>query len=386
MAKKEKDKDKDEESVDKDAPHRQIPPEATNRAMWEWLVNLFKVSDRENAPVDGDGDVQPKSTPDAFPDRVVLKPVYDRGGMRLGTALGEWPYKPRTQRPPNHEDLAELANEIVRIAQHHCNHTRERGRQRYMLYAYSNLRSADAYATFPFQLVPTFQEYADGEAPASDDDDSHRDRLLAQSLSHNRWGQEQMAEERRELRVAYAGIMSLQREIIEDQRVEMRSMAQERRQMILDREAMLDRQSERKLKEDEAKLKMEALRGGMDFLLGTIGPMLQIYFSKGQFGIAEGLRKFIDSLEPEVQKEIMGQYAENGDVIYQGILEREQVRLLVAILEGTEDAKRLPELVTSLRADQFGKLQHALPPAKQQQLMGLAKAAADVVAKDTEKS
>jgi hypothetical protein len=191
---------------EKEDPHRQITPIAVGEAveMLAWLEDLFSLSPRDTEV----GKV--KTTPDEMPERVVLRAVFGQGGRDLGPEIKAETWKPTTSPLPSREFLLTLANKFLGLARKDCAALGKP--QRYGLFAYSNFKGASYYERHLFSLSPGAKEYREHEAPATDDEDTHRDRLLASSLAHARWQQEQFAE-------TIGGVMRLQQEIIREQRV-----------------------------------------------------------------------------------------------------------------------------------------------------------------------
>lgn len=360
-----KDKKPVEEFEDKEALHRQIPPNAQDQKMFLWLESLFDVTDRENQPG------EPKSTPDAFPDKIVLKPVFGHGGLDMGEQLRELAFKPMQQSVPNRESLVAMSNELRRIAQNHCNS--ENRRQRFKLYAFSNLRSADPIAVYLFTLVPTGRELGSNNLPASDSDDTHRDRLLEVTLAHSRWQQEQQAE-------TMTNMLRLQNEIIQQQRTEISQMSAERRAMIVAQEDALSRKQEREERAEWAKMKNQLWAEGLQFVKG-FGPSIQMYLTQGKVGIAEGLQHFLQGLTDEIKQKLFGAWDAAGNLLAAGILDKPQVEAFVALVDGSTNAAtpaKVQEFMTSLRPEQLAAAQQVLPGDKIQILMTIAKAASDI--------
>jgi hypothetical protein len=345
-----KDKDPNKPDVEKDDPHRQIVPRVSGLGaeIFEWLESLFELSESDAAPG------TPKPGTDTFPDSVVLK-MAGRSGSDQGGDITRFDWKATAASLPTREKLVEIANDIVRAAQKDANAL---GRsQRYGLFAYSNRKGAGNYARHLFNVEASIK----GDL-ASDDEDTHRDRLLSTSLAHARWQQEQFAE-------AISGVMNLQRDIIRQQQSTIAQMEADRRQWILTYEESLSKKQERETAAEYAKLKTDAIREGFDLLKGLL-PTVQAYLTKGKLGLVDGVKKFLDSLTGEQKLKLFGADAEAD-----AILDVEQRQILLQVADGATEPKRLAEFMQMLRPEQIEQAQAILTEGQAQQLYSLGAAA-----------
>jgi hypothetical protein len=348
---------KDEE---RDDAHRQIIP-VVDSLLLLWLESLFYLAPKDAQP----GKV--KSEPDSFPERIMLRPWLDKKGLSVGPSMKQKEWKPTKSEVPTREQLVQIANEFVGAAQQKCNV--QQRQQTFGLYAYSNLKGPDSYEQYSFTLDPKMKEYGEkgGPAvPASDDEDTHRDRLLSTSLQHARWQQEQFAE-------AMGGIVKALLKDKNEQRAEIQMLYAERRQLILAQEEALDRSSERKIKEARAEMINGILGDAAKTVRGLL-PGVVSYMTKGKVGIAEGLRQFIDELTEQKKIALFGIW-KDGARVKPGILSEEQMKLLAGIAEGSVEATRISDFTMSLTPEQLGRASEVLSGAEIQALLVLSKSA-----------
>lgn len=352
---------------------RQIVPEPQDERMFTWLESLFQISRREagDEPPRDSLDHKPKAASDSFPEKIELRATFGRGARGVSRPIMHKDWKPMYEKQPSREDLVQLANEFYGRAQSDCNGLRHQ--QGYGLFAYSKLKAGDYYERYLFSMAPTVHEYADRELPASDDEDSHRDRLMAESLQHYRWQQEHYTE-------AVSGILQMQQNIIHEQRTEIQQMYAERREMIIAVEESLSRKQERDERAEMAKLKQQAIAWGMGQVQSLL-PAVKIYLSKGKTGVTDGLKEFFDGLTTEQKTELFGTYDAQGNCTQLGVLAKDQVDLFGAIVDGAAPGERILEFITSLSNEQMVGAQRVLRPDQIQTLLAMAKAMNDVVTK-----
>jgi hypothetical protein len=185
----------------------------------------------------------------------------------------------------------------------------------------------------------------------------------------SRWQKEQFSE-------AISGVMKLQNEIIRQQADTIARQDAERRAWILASEEALSKKQEREIAADWAKFKQKSIEEGVLMLKGIM-PAVQIYLSKGKVGIAEGLKSFIEGLSSEAELALFGKW-EGGICQKSGILDQDQIKMLVGIAEGKIDPKHVTEVVSGFRAEQLQAASQVLRPDQIQTLGALAKAAHDV--------
>jgi hypothetical protein len=152
----------------------------------------------------------------------------------------------------------------------------------------------------------------------------------------------------------------------------------ERRQLIITSEEALSRKQEREIAADRAKIQNEAIKDGIGIVKSLV-PSVQIYLTKGKVGIAEGLKGFLDGLSKEVELALFGKW-EDGKQLTEGILDTDQIKLVVGIVQGKIDPRKVVELLPNLRPEQLDAAQQLLRPDQLQLLAGLANAAGDVSA------
>jgi len=349
----------------KDDAHRQIIPVVDNQDIFGWLLDLFHLSPRSEAP----GEV--KAEPDRFPERVELCPVFGRGGKDRGRPIHTLEWKPTSSPQPTTEQVVMMTNDFHARAQTDCNGLKHP--QRYGLFAFSTLKGSDYYSRCLFPLEVTGRTYAEKDAPAIDDEDTHRDRLLSSALAHSRWSQEHFAE-------AISGVLKLQQDIIRQQSDTIARQDSERRAWILASEEALSRKQERDIQLKRSEVVNEVLTDAWHSVKGLL-PAMKVYLSKGKVGIVEGIREFVDSLTDGERESLFGVLGEDGSLAKQGILKPEQIALFLKIAEGQAPPDKLGEFMMSFEPDQLMAAQQAIAPEKLTALMGVVKAASDVLSK-----
>lgn len=353
--------------IEKEDPHRQIIPSVIGEAaeICDWLEGLFILSPKDTEPG------KPKTEPDSMPEKIVLRPVVGSSGVNTGPDLDEETWKPMVSPVPGREKLVQLANRFYASANKHCSSL---GRKhKYALFAFNNLKGPSAYKTYFFAVAPGSKQYTDKNFPsgASDDEDTHRDRLLSTALAHNRWQQEQLTE-------AISGVMKLQNEIIRQQSETIARQDQERRAWILASEEALSKKQEREIAAAWAQAKISALADMWNSVKGLL-PAVVIHATKGKVGIPEGLKTFVDGLSDETRLALFGEW-DDGKCVKGGILDENQVHFIGNIIEGKIEPSRISEFMVGLRQEQMMECQKVLRPDQLQALIALAKAANDTAA------
>lgn len=353
--------------IERDDPHRAITPTVVGEAanILAWMEDQFRIEPRDTAPGTA------KSGTDAMPETIVLRTVSGAGGRNLGPALHQESWKPSVSPLPTRERLVELSNKFLSSAQKAAN--TDGRRLRFALLAYSNLKGSTAYSRHTFVVAPTGIEYADAESiPASDDEDSVRDRFHREALAHVRWKEEMLAE-------SLSSVMRLQQDIIVNQQKQLAQAEADRRMWITATEEALSRKTEREAKAEIGKAKARALHVGLD-LVGGLVPALGVYLSKGAPQlVGNAVRAFLDTLDDQQRRALLGVW-DRDQRVEAGILDEEQVKLIAAIADGQVPPARLSEIVGSLTPEQLTAAQQVLSMAQVQQLIALAKATTDTAA------
>jgi hypothetical protein len=361
---------------------RQIIPTAEDPEMFAWLERLFEINPAPPPSDSEKGKPNPKPEPDAFPEMIALLPMY--GPRDYGKQITYKSWKPMSSRVPSREELVEMSNFFLATAQRECNALKRP--HKYALVATSTLKGAAPYERFSFDLNPTGREHKEGQIiPASDDDDTHRDRLLSTALAHGRWNQEQTNE-------VTGSVMTLQQEIIREQREWIRQMEADRRQWIITTEEALDRKSERDIRADRAKVINSVLVEGVQ-VVKQLAPSMIAYMTKGKAGLDTGVKQFVDGLTKEQAALLFGVIdTTSGQITEAGILTSDQVFLINDIIRGAIDPKRLSDLIpgsgapTMLQMDQIQKASEVLSQAQLGGLMALADAAKKATESDAAKN
>lgn len=360
-------KKKDSKDNEQEDLHRSVVPTVAEESakIFAWLEDLFQINAQD---VPG----QPKSTADNMPERIVLRTVYGKSGQGLGPEIYSEAWKPTISPLPSREKLVELSNKFFGRAQQDAIALKRL--QLYGLFAYSNLKGPGAYQRYLFELNMTHERMANPQAlifsvPASDDDDTHRDRLLATSLAHARWQQEQFSE-------SISGVLKLQNTLIQQLMEDRTRLETERREMMIATEEALSKKQEREIAAQWAQAKVALLNEGLNAVKGLI-PAIAIHLSKGKSGIVEGIQEFINSLSDEQKLKMFGQWRD-GQCVASGIFDTSQIELLDAIASGKEEPKRVNDFIVGLRPDQLMAAQSVLTQNQINALLALAKAAGSV--------
>lgn len=371
--------------TEREDPQRQVLPvlQGEAHAVWLWLQDLFELTPKDTEP----GKV--KTRLDSMPERIVLNPVFGKEGRDMGPDLKSKEWRPNSSPPAQPEQLVEFANELIRVAQRHCSNMEKRNK--YTLSAYSNRKGPKAYSFHMFTLQPGAREFnKDGEAMlASDDEDKHSDRRHRDELAHIRWMQEQLT-------AGISGVLALQNDLLRQGGEERKQFLEhirlqevERRQWMVAVEQAESKKMEREILLGWAQLKQGVVKDGVDMVRGFLPPLMA-YATKGQVGIAEGLKQLLDGLSVEQRVALLGGWdvGEDGkpELKQRGVLDEAQTLLLVAIVEKREPPGKAKDLVLTLRPDQLKYIQEGklpsgaalLSPKQQRDFIALAKVASEL--------
>lgn len=310
---------------------------------------------------------------DGFPNKVALHAVFGPTGKRRGPLIKDFSFK--ASEKPNHEDLIELSNLMVQLAQEECEVFGKS--TNFGVFAYDLLRNSEHYQRKLFNLKPqgTSQALAEerGETVYEDEDNggSMSTKLLLSILEGERRDKRWMME-----MLANVVTGSQQRD------AERIAALEEQADGIYDRstkyisatEQMLNQAEDRRARSERAAMWNEMMREGVDMLRKTLVPAVAVYLSKGKVGVVQGLRDFIDGLTADVKRELLGADGERG------VLDEDQARLILGIADGDEEPRRLTEFLSSLRPEQAQEIMERglLTPAQIGTLQALAKAITDV--------
>jgi hypothetical protein len=371
--------------LEKDDPHRQIVPSLSGEAasIHEWLEALFYLSPRKDPDEKGSEPGKPKSEPDSMPERVVLRAISKRGGIDVGAQIKEKTWKPFSSAVPSREFLVSLANEFYSAARKDASTNGKQ--QRYGLFAFNNMKGSDYYERHLFVVDPGIKELKEGEAfSASDDEDTHRDRLTSQALMHTRWTLEYAS---KQIDGAMKAIMENNRQLM-DQNNRLyeanRQHEKDRREMLLQVEEALDRKEERKDKAEWQKLQRDAIMLGAKTVAGLL-PGIVAHATKGKAGAVEGLKAFVASMDQEQHQKLFGEISPEGRVVNPGIFTPEQVAIFNAILEEKIPVNNINSLIADLNPEQIMQVQSVLS-LDQVQMLATIKDAIDKAEKPAEDS
>lgn len=347
-------KDKDSDEKEKaHADRRQIVPVPDGPLgveLFEAIESWFHLRDPSAQAVGEPG------PPDAFPERIVLRPVYGADGRNHGAALMSPEWKPTASPAPTREQLVVLANQLIARARRHA--TVIGKSQRYIVAAYSALKGVDAYESFPFVLANGPREFGEHDAPPDEETGAASVKQhLEMSLQHQRWMVEQHNEMISAILARDAGIIARQDETI-TALVKQRDFEHIERVKL--REETLDRAVERESKKLTNEMKQEGMRMGFALLQQAM-PSLIAGITKGKTGLDLSVKNFFENLSPEEDRAIFGEW--NGDEQRTpGILTGEQSILVRAIVNGKEPPARLLDLFNELVPPQIEGLRQVLRP------------------------
>ncbi len=343
---------------------RQIVPEPADAELLQFLLEQFSLQPRAAEPG------IPNSAPDRYPEKIKVCAVFGVAGRDHGPQLILREWKPMQQALPTRESLVIFCNEILAKCAHDS--TVLGKRQRYGVFAYSNLKGPEAYERHLISCVPGPQEYSErNPAPDEDEASTAKDRHLEMSLAHTRYMFETTME-------AIGAVMSRQDATIESQQRVIVESYRSHGETIKLQEELLDRRAERDLKVAKAALQQRLLEQGVG-MLQMLAPPVIAYLTKGKAGVPEALKQFLESLSEEQSAKLLGGFDANGAPLGTGLLSVDQVNLLGAMARGEVPVSRVSDFMASLTPTQLMGAQQILNPA---QLAGLA-ALADAVAKAT---
>lgn len=335
-------------------------PEPHNRGLFEFLVDVFE---------------------SGFPQKICVATAFGPGGKRTGPIVRELPFKPGREKP-NVEDLVVMSNDFMRIAQDDCNDLDD-GPQSYAVMAYDLARSPGPYARKVLRLYPAGNHQEKAILRGDDlDDQTLSNKLLLGLLESER-------RDKRWLMEQFGHMVSgvLERDAARIEALEESKDHDHERQMKLVQatEQMLNQAEDRRSRAERAQIWNDAIKDGISVIKGTLAPAVAVYISKGKVGIVEGLKEFFDGLTEEVRTKLIGVWQENK-LVEKGVLEEDQVRHLVGILEGQVDPRTIADFVGALQPHQLQAAAGILTFTQIQTLQALAKAASDVQSRDEEKA
>lgn len=354
--------------TDREAMHRQIPPEPEDPELFAFLAGLFALQARSEKPG------LPNAVPDKFPDRVKVCAVFGVAGRDHGPQIWEETWKPMQSPMPTREQLVQFTNDIIATCRRDC--TRLGKRTRYGVHAYAQIRGAESIGRYLISCVPGPQEYSEKNPAPSDEEEAGtaKDRLLEMSLSHQRWMMEQFSE-------ATGAIMARQDATIEALTRNLTEANKAHGEAIKLREELLDKSAARARAERKA-LFWEAQ---MDQVIGVLKdhvPVVMGYLTKGKAGVAQGLKVFLDSLSPEEGIAVFGEWDPATDTRKtEGILTLEQCAFFLGVMKGQIESTRIGEFAAMLEPAQIAAIQQIVPMAKLAKLMALVQAASGGAAK-----
>lgn len=333
-----------------------IAPEPKNESLFRFLIDLFETG---------------------FPEKLVLCACYGPAGKRLGPQVREIVFKPNEK--PKNEELVTISNLLLALAQEDCDVIGKP--TRYVVLAYDLMRSDVYYSRKMIGAYPSGGQMTAEDRDGEGDDEEGgvmSTKLVMQLLDSERKDKRWLMEHHANVVTGVVEHLSSRLTALEKQQNDMfdRSL-----KYMAATEEMLDRSQERKVKAERAQMVNEAVRDGLGMLKSLV-PGINAYLSKGKT-IPDDLKAFIQSLADDVKTALFGKW-DNGALVEKGILDVEQINLLIGVAERQVEPARLAEFAASLRPEQMAQASSVLTPNQIQALVAMAKAASDTQAKTEE--
>lgn len=353
-------------------------PQITRPALFDWIEDKFRGKD-------------------ARPNFFYLRQAFGRGGSQyLPDIIYEKEFKPNAKEIERAE-MAEIANKIFAVAQDHC---RELGRpQLYVVHAISLAKGSAPYGGHLMRLRPlamSGDELIGGGAGGGDgvggggeddiqSDGVNRQRLLDQSLEHQRSNDEHARFMQDGFQKSTSSVISLQQEIIRELRLELQTLKSQQLDWWKAIQAAEDKTLEREMQRTNNKIKAELLERGAGLVMQMI-PVVAKSLDRNKNGgalpasseqtIEESaesisIKQFVSMLNEQQRAAILGTFNEAGQHA-PGIFSGPQVKVFadVAELKVPPSALEmlLPEGAYAITAEQIALAQGVVP---MEQLMPL---------------
>lgn len=319
---------------------------------------------------------------DGAPEKLELRACYGEAGMRIGPVVGsEIAFKPNAE-PPHHEELIEMTNRLLKMAQEDCDILDRK--TNYAVIAYDMTRSDQPIGRKLFKVFPsgTSQELYQmrgGDDSLEGGEGGAGTKLLMKMLDderrHNRW-----------LMETTLGTVS---NILERDGKRMQSLEtaidksfDQRLKYIAATEAALSQVHERKLREEWQQFQKDAIMQGLQMLGGAVPHIAKaiekhqekkkLVNGEQQPAIARGevdvtpvepkeaatepppatnnpVRTFIESLDNDQATKAFGKYNDKGEKVSEGVFNVEQIELFSEVA-GVDDIDKYEDLVKKLFA------------------------------------
>lgn len=325
-------------------------PQISRPALFDWIEDKFRGKD-------------------ARPNFFYLRQAFGRSGSQyLPDIIFEKEFKPN-QKEPERAEMVAIANKIFAVAQDHC---RELGRPAlYVVHAISHEKGAAPYGGHLMRLRPIAMngdELLGGGAggggaggDAGDDevqsDAVNRQRLLDQSLEHQRANDEHARFMQDCFQKSMGSILAIQQEMIREARQENQTLKSQQLDWWKAIQAAEDKSLEREMQRTNNKIKAELLERGAGLVMQMI-PVVAKQLDRNKNGgalpangsaIEESaesisIRQFVAGLSDEQRAAILGTFDEAGTYT-PGLFSAQQVKIFADVAELKQPAEALEALL-----------------------------------------
>lgn len=339
-----------------------VTPQPSRQSFFDWIEDKF--NGRE-----------------AMPRYFELKVAANQSGTQYRPdTLHQKEFKPNIKKPER-EEMVELSNKFVAVAQEHCN---EVGRpQGYVVLAINHIKGAHPYGVYFMKLRPTqFQGLSHLDTGSGSDeeilsDGMHRDLLLRHSLEHQKANDEHARFMQDGLQRSTASILQLQQEIIRELRLENNALKGQQLDWYKAVQSAHDTTLEREMKAAQNKVKMEIIERGAGLLLQMV-PVVAKTLERNKNGGAlpengslvgpspesVAIEQFVRTLSEAQKVALFGQFDQVGNHV-PGIFTSEQVRVFADVGELKVPPSLLQALLPggpcAITAVQIAKAQEHVP-------------------------
>jgi len=350
-----------------------VTPQPTRPDFFDWVENKF----------DGSG---------AFPKYFELKLAFGPGGREYRPdTIHQKEFRPNIKKPER-EEMVETSNQFVSIAQNHCN---EIGRpQGYVVLAMNHTKGAHPYGVYYMKLRPTMfapQEthgggFGGGGGGGGDDgeitgDVVLRERFLSNSLDHVKANDEHHRFMMDGTLKSWAGVFSLQQEIIRELRAENATLKSQQLEWSKAVQEAHSTVQDREMKAATHKVKMEVIERSADMLMQMIPVVAKSLESRKNGALPSAseaigpspesiaIEQFAKSLSEEQKGALFGFFDDATPPNYtQGLFTQAQVKLFADVgalkLPATTLEALLPGGEHEITGAQIGQAQQIVPMDK----------------------
>ncbi len=352
-------------------------PQISRPALFDWIEDKFRGKD-------------------ARPNFFYLRQAFGRSGSQyLPDIIYEKEFKPNSKEPERAE-MVTIANKIFAVAQDHC---RELGRPAlYVVHAISHEKGAAPYGGHLMRLRPIAMNGDDllgggggGGAGGDAGDDEvqsdavNRQRLLDQSLEHQRSNDEHARFMQDGFQKSTSSVIALQQEIIRELRLENQTLKSQQLDWWKAIQAAEDKSLEREMQRTNNKIKAELLERGAGLVMQMI-PVVAKSLDRNKNGgalpanghtIEESaesisIRQFVAGLSEAQRTAVLGSFEEGTNKYIPGLFSAQQVKIFADVAELKLPASALEALLPNgayaITMEQIAAVQNVVP---MEQLMPL---------------